>query len=81
MNDPCSCHDYRWCQSAEEAHRLEEDGWEYAGESGRYPSVILRRRTVHCGNCTRRTREVLDDLGRYVQTCNAFPPETGGTNV
>ena len=65
----CDCFDYRWVHTPEHAKALEEDGWEYAGESGRYPSVILKRQTVHCGNCTRNTREVLDDLGRYAETC------------
>ena len=46
---------YQWAMSAEQARDMLANGWEYAGESGRYPSVLLRR-SIHCGACSPHTQ-------------------------
>jgi len=61
-------HLYQWALSAEQANDMLANGWEYAGESGRYPSVLLRR-SIHCGACSPDTQETLTDLGRYADVC------------
>lgn len=59
---------YQWALTAEQARDMKANGWEYAGESGRYPTVLMRRST-HCGACSPDTQEILSDLGRYTEVC------------
>lgn len=63
--------EYQWSHSPEQEARLRAD--EFAGESGRYPSRLMRRtntcNTNRCNcNCTPTECEVHRDLGRACET-------------
>ena len=61
---------YQWCHSPETEAKLKADGWEYAGETGRYPSRLMSKR-CQC-DAEPEECEVLQDLGRACEThgCN-----------
>lgn len=61
-------YDYQWSHSPEQEAQLRAEGFEYAGESGRYPSRLMRR-LAHCGRCSATTQETLSDLGKYTEIC------------
>lgn len=43
MSDSPEQYLYQWSHSPEQESRLTADGFEYAGESGRYPSRLMRK--------------------------------------
>lgn len=59
----CDVTDYCWSASPQQEAELRANGYVYAGETGRYPSRLMKR----CG-CTRAEAEILSDLGRACET-------------
>ena len=63
MQCDCPEADYRWSASPDQEKELRCEGYVYAGETGRYPSRLMRR----C-SCTEAEVEILRHLGRACQS-------------